>query len=599
MPNSGTVTAGSAALASQYNNLRDDVLNTSTGHTHTGASENGAQIEGTVIKSTGATSGYVLTAGSGGTATTWSALPSGGGALTFPNAQSAAFATAAVADQTAVKYTSVQRNGYGMFVAVFHGGTNIAIMQNGSATASTYNFGLTTINLDNTTSIFNSTISVGAGGTTVTSIAGDSRAAGTAFAQVWSGALSTTYQARITKLNKNGTQVWQTTLHSFTTNGSAVNMYTGYYYYGVRYAAAPDIWYLADQIGLNSAVGTAALAAGTARVSRVWIVNNTSGSAYSAAFSSASTNAGYNGVSSIVFVPDNVGTPTGGTIHAWGYEENKARYCTYAVTGTSITAVSTANAAGTGVYGSIYPWLYPNTMGYVTFRDGKIMTLSGGFYAWDRTGGTLLHAYSRPHNLEVYENGYASPDECYDSVNGVLAGGPYYDFTRNNSTLYKTGSLDESFVPTARWLYSGGNGFDVTSYPGVVCGAGGTATHWFWCSADGGTAGSLRYASLPALAKVPLDTAGSGNRMYTGIETSTGRGNMVALQSNGTASVMQIRRFVSNQEFYMYDQLITSGGSAFVWVSPTAPVRVGTAAITYWDSPQGTAWVKSTKISLA
>ena len=75
MANSGTVTAGSAALASQYNNLRDDVLNVSTGHTHSGSADAGARIEGTAIKSTGATAGFVLTAGVGGTATTFAAVP--------------------------------------------------------------------------------------------------------------------------------------------------------------------------------------------------------------------------------------------------------------------------------------------------------------------------------------------------------------------------------------------------------------------------------------------------------------------------------------------------------------------------------------------
>ncbi len=69
MPSSGTVTAGSAALASQYNNLRADVLNTSTGHTHTGASENGAKVAATGVSSGTATDGFVLTAdGSGGAA---------------------------------------------------------------------------------------------------------------------------------------------------------------------------------------------------------------------------------------------------------------------------------------------------------------------------------------------------------------------------------------------------------------------------------------------------------------------------------------------------------------------------------------------------
>lgn len=78
MPNSGTVTAGSVALASQYNNLRSDVLDASTGHTHSGAADAGAKIEGTALKSTGATSGHVLTAGAGGTSTTWAAVSAGG-----------------------------------------------------------------------------------------------------------------------------------------------------------------------------------------------------------------------------------------------------------------------------------------------------------------------------------------------------------------------------------------------------------------------------------------------------------------------------------------------------------------------------------------
>jgi len=51
MANSGTVTAGSAALASQYNNLRDDVLNIVTGHGHSGVGEDGkAIVSGGILK---------------------------------------------------------------------------------------------------------------------------------------------------------------------------------------------------------------------------------------------------------------------------------------------------------------------------------------------------------------------------------------------------------------------------------------------------------------------------------------------------------------------------------------------------------------------
>ncbi len=44
MANSNPVSAGDQATAQQYNDLRDDVLDPTTGHAHTGAAEGGKQI---------------------------------------------------------------------------------------------------------------------------------------------------------------------------------------------------------------------------------------------------------------------------------------------------------------------------------------------------------------------------------------------------------------------------------------------------------------------------------------------------------------------------------------------------------------------------
>jgi len=88
MANSGTVTAGSAALASQYNNLRDDVLNITTGHTHTGASENGAKVAATGVSSGTAANGAVLTANGSGAAAFLAAAAAGADVQEFTSSGS-------------------------------------------------------------------------------------------------------------------------------------------------------------------------------------------------------------------------------------------------------------------------------------------------------------------------------------------------------------------------------------------------------------------------------------------------------------------------------------------------------------------------------
>lgn len=50
MANSSDVSAGDDILASQYNNLRADVLNTSTGHTHNGTDAKSIAVDGTTLE---------------------------------------------------------------------------------------------------------------------------------------------------------------------------------------------------------------------------------------------------------------------------------------------------------------------------------------------------------------------------------------------------------------------------------------------------------------------------------------------------------------------------------------------------------------------
>ncbi len=342
MPNSGTVTAGSVALASQYNNLRSDVLDASTGHTHSGAADSGARVEGTAIKSTGATSGYVLTAGVGGTATTWSA-PASSGALSLSTA-SAAYATAA--SGTAVTYTGGGANLYNLGVGC--GGTvflSISNANNYSASARVYR----TWNLGTggASYIATSSVSPVAAGTVISDmIGGAGFAAGTAFVVKENYGSGGTWNTRIRRFTTALTNSWTTTLTTFGQSGNQseyIGPFGGAQEQCIKWAQGPGIWYGGDYRTTGLSARTGESGAGTVSIH---IINDVSGSAYSAPFGTASGSyaaATY----ATVFVPS-VGTATSGTIHAWGNVTNAAntgtefRYCTYSVGSASITALSTA-----------------------------------------------------------------------------------------------------------------------------------------------------------------------------------------------------------------------------------------------------------------
>jgi len=101
MPNSSDVSAGDNILASQYNNLRKDIFDKDTGHTHTGETDKGYPVPavGSIIMFGGSTApeGWLICDGSAISRTTYSRLfnvigttfGAGDGSTTFnlPNLQ--------------------------------------------------------------------------------------------------------------------------------------------------------------------------------------------------------------------------------------------------------------------------------------------------------------------------------------------------------------------------------------------------------------------------------------------------------------------------------------------------------------------------------
>jgi len=534
-------------------------------------------VEGTVIKSTGATSGYVLTAGVGGTATTWSALPAGGGQVTFSSLVGAAYGTSSTADGTIYAYTSFSSASYGFHAAVSHGGTLITFLSRGTASTTTFNSRFTTIELTNTTSVANTTVNLGVGGTVQSSVAGDQFKGGTAVVAVSSGALSSTWTGKVSKWNKNGTQMWITTFNTFTSDGGAMDSYAGYNYAMVRYASAPDVYYWGEQVYPYSTVTN--IAAGTGRHSKVYIVNNTSGSVYSAAFSSAATTTSYNGVRTLWFVPDNVGTPTAGTIHAVGYQDGTPQYVKYTVGSASITAVSTATGtfANSG-QGEIAPFGPIGQINSAPFyhTDGSVYMYTGyGAKILERTCGTVL--FNGPQGYSsFYHPGYAAPELQQDFDNGFTFGPARYDISQGNqSTLWKMGSKDESLVgarPYARWASKDYPNPTAESYAGIFAGAGSVTTAVWWMY-YGERAVSFKHTNNVGLAKITLP--GTGKRLI--MESARAGGVDVALEANGTS----YPNFNIHNSYYftrdMDSNFVVTSGTAYLWVSRDDQTTFGTA----------------------
>jgi hypothetical protein len=509
MANSGTVTAGSVALASQYNNLRSDVLDISTGHTHTGASENGKKVHGTALDTTGATNGQVLTAnGSGGA--TFAAVASSG-ALSLSTA-TATFSTAS-AGTAAFAYAT---GSGGASIGVSCGGsTFMTISTHNNYSASTRT--LYTWDIGNTTAIATVSLSpVAAGTTIVDQIGGAGFAAGTTFVVKENFGSGNTWTNYLRKFTRAGTNSWNTTLATFTLAAPGnQSEYLGPFGGGSSADNSPHwsqtlgAWYGGDYRTTAHATATT----GGAGTVSIWLVNDASGSAYSAVFGTASsTRPAW--TSATVFVPDNVGTPTAGTIHAFGRSTNATntdsvyRYCKYTVGSASITAASTAdntlfNSSDTPIWAI---WDSVNSL--------ILVASAYGIYALDRTGGTVMWrtphtAAARIHDIATGSrsmiamgagNDAAPVEQHYDLQTGWSIGG------NGRLSVRKFGSVGPAMIPHG--LLASGNSAS-NNAPSPLIGVG-SATHFL--TNNEALSGTVLQYPLAGVARVQI--AGTSSAAY-------------------------------------------------------------------------------------
>ena len=601
MANSGTVTAGSAALASQYNNLRDDVLNVSTGHTHTGASENGKKVHGTALDSTGATNGQVLAAnGSGGAAFTTLAQSGAFSAIYG----TAAFSTATNNGGSALQY---QSPGGGLNYMTTTGAGTVVVAIGSADQGLTAGHRITTYTTGSTAIL--------AGGTAWANVV-----AGTAsFLGAGQGFSTATSQGFVICETSQTSTTMTTTLRKFT--NALVNSWNtqivtgpvttalGFMGYGIigpfttginasgpsksaaKWAAGPGIWYGGDQ-RFNLYMTTA----GTMQQAAMRIVNDASGSVYSAPFgSAASSGTAYSMIQASVFIPSSTAA-TDGTIHAWGVNNSSARYVTYAVGSASISAIATADYTYTGAISddlrSNFQFPVVGKIGDAMWleSESKLMVMTNDKITFtDRTVGTVLFVANERNNISISSLNAPTMGNLttgsFDPITGYI--------TNSSGSVNVLGSFDSMAAPFGTLLAL------PTGYTSLftLCGPG-SATFIIGSASTGGT--TFRW-DIAGIAKVQLDAASTANRLIT-IEGGGGweRDQLLAVGGGGSGADM----FGGGTRDFGAVPFIASGTSPVtVYIKPFSnsstynTLSVSTPNVN--SIVGGTATVKATKITLA
>jgi hypothetical protein len=485
MPNSGTVTAGSVALASQYNNLRADVLNITTGHTHTGAADAGAQIEGTALKSTGATAGHVLTAGTGGTATTWAALPAGGGAFTagtFVSGTVSTFANGTATTRSGYPITSTGASAVMSQAVVTGSGTVLIGFTHGYFKQATSR-NVAAFYLDQS----------GTAGTAISAINSTSVSqvsSGTTYWGPYSGygfdasgdswvvaersTSSGTARFTLRKFTTSATNNWNTTIKQSTTGTVDAEYAYGPFYGGVRYDPGNGIWYGGDYVSSGYSAVTALSTAS------VFIVNDSSGSVYSAPVGTGVVME----VMHAIRVPQDGTATTGGTIYAVARQTSPSagatavRVLAFTVGSASITL------AGTAISGPSMTSLFGETPRHIEWDNtqGKIIVIgSSSISFWNRTFTTQE---DRSQLLSNYLNNSTGFDDGSNIIQRNAVFSPQYGLLlANQQATYPRvlrlpakksavagGFSQYGIVYMSPFYYSSS---DYGAYqPGVLCGPG-------------------------------------------------------------------------------------------------------------------------------
>lgn len=547
---------------------------TATSGQFLGASGSGgasfASVEGTAIKSTSATVGYVLTAGAGGTTTTWAAVPAAGGNYNAPSTASAVFTQPASVTSGTATFGSRD-------LKPFNAGASGSVVgvkdtQNNVPLNPTYNVRFYPYN--SVTAFSTVTFTPAQSGSTIADgIFGYGFDAASTCA-VWkenSGSGTVVY-THFRKMNPTGgTILWSTTLLSAGSSTEGIGSDGFGPMIKSNYAKEVGAWIGGDYRYSDTYwTGTASM----------WLINDTSGTAYSAAFATASGTslaASYAYTETVLFVPAESGSA--GTVHAWISDTTAPRgsgqpyvyYAQYSASPTAITQVMAPNQTATfaGLSGTVVPkslfWDQTTATGVANY-GGTLITFS-------RTG-SLIAEQGKAGTLAAETNWMVpkanSPRQVFDPRTGWVLRAAYF----GTAVISKMGTaLQQTSAPLTF-----GSALGVANEGAVLAGIG-SATHVWYNNSPVGT-GNVAFQPLPGYAEVSVLGTASASveaRILATIATTGGTSVYVVSPNNVTFG---------------------STANAMVIVPGTATYKVGLIATTL-STAAATALVTSYNIELA